>query len=43
MICVSHFPAVLFRRTNKPDVRALMVIGLVAGPVIAAFALVVIL
>jgi cell volume regulation protein A len=32
MIFVSHFLAVLFRRTNIPDVLLLMVIGLVAGP-----------
>ncbi len=32
LIFVSHFLAVLFRRTNIPDVLLLMVIGLVAGP-----------
>ncbi len=32
MIFVSHFLAVLFRRTNIPDVLLLMVMGLVAGP-----------
>jgi NhaP-type Na+/H+ or K+/H+ antiporter len=34
MIFVSHFLAVLFRRTNIPDVLVLMVIGLVAGPLL---------
>lgn len=34
MIFVSHFLAVLFRRTNIPDVLLLMVIGLVAGPLL---------
>ena len=32
MIFISHFLAVLFRRTNVPDVLLLMVIGLMAGP-----------
>ena len=32
LIFVSHFLAVLFRRTNIPDVLLLMVIGLLAGP-----------
>jgi NhaP-type Na+/H+ or K+/H+ antiporter len=32
MIFVSHFLAILFRRTNIPDVLVLMLIGLVAGP-----------
>ena len=32
MIFISHFLAVLFRRTNIPDVLLLMMIGLVAGP-----------
>jgi cell volume regulation protein A len=35
LIFVSHFLAVLFRRTNIPDVLLLMVIGLVAGPLMA--------
>jgi cell volume regulation protein A len=34
MIFVSHFLAVLFRRTNIPDVLVLMVIGLAAGPLL---------
>jgi NhaP-type Na+/H+ or K+/H+ antiporter len=34
MIFISHFLAVLFRRTNIPDVLVLMVIGLVAGPLL---------
>lgn len=32
MIFVSHLLAILFRRTNIPDVLVLMLIGLVAGP-----------
>lgn len=34
LIFVSHFLAVLFRRTNIPDVLLLMVIGLIAGPLL---------
>lgn len=34
MIFVSHFLAVLFRRTNIPDVLVLMIIGLVCGPLL---------
>jgi len=34
MIFVSHFLAVVFRRTNVPDVLVLMIIGLVVGPLL---------